>query len=116
MNRIKDLRVKKGLTQSELAEMLNIAQNTLSYWEAGKTEPNGEALIKLADFFGTTIDNLLGRETETYQNDEDLDEILEALHKRPEMKTRFSISRKATREDIETAMKIIEALKKEDEE
>lgn len=41
MNRIKELRIKRGLTQSELAQMLNIAQNTLSYWETGKTEPNG---------------------------------------------------------------------------
>lgn len=115
MNRIKELRVGKGLKQVELAKILNIAQNTLSYWESGKTEPSGEALIKLADFFETTIDNLLGRDTEQYNSGDDLEEILEALHKRPEMKILFSTSKKATKEDIETATKIIEALKKDSE-
>lgn len=44
-------------------------------------------------------------------NDEAL-EYLDELHKRPEMKTLFQVSRKASKEDIETAITIIEALKK----
>jgi transcriptional regulator with XRE-family HTH domain len=46
--------------------MLNIAQNTLSYWEGGKTEPNGDALIKLSEIFGVTTDYLLGRTISTH--------------------------------------------------
>lgn len=61
MNRIKELRVKNALTQVELAKKLNIAQNTLSYWESGKTEPNGEALAKLSAIFDVSIDYLLGQ-------------------------------------------------------
>lgn len=103
------------MSQRELAKKLNVAQNTVSNWENGIREPDLNTMRMLADLLDTTIDHLLGRETEMYQADEDLDEILEALHKRPEMKTLFSISKKATREDIETAMKIIEALKEDSE-
>ncbi|WHH61601.1 helix-turn-helix transcriptional regulator [Petroclostridium sp. X23] len=43
--------------------------------------------------------------------DPEITEILEQLHKRPEMKMLFSVSKNATKEDIEKAVKIIEALK-----
>jgi len=113
MNRIKELRNKTGLRQEDLAKELNIAQNTLSYWESGKTEPSGEALIKLADFFNVTVDYLLGRQKSVqHVNDDEALEYLDELHKRPEMKTLFQVSRKATKQDIETAITVIEALKK----
>jgi transcriptional regulator with XRE-family HTH domain len=60
MNRIKKLRLEKGLKQSELAEMLKVAQNTLSYWENGRFEPDQKSLIFMKDYFGVTIDYLLG--------------------------------------------------------
>jgi transcriptional regulator with XRE-family HTH domain len=114
MNRIKELRNKAGLRQEDLAKKLNIAQNTLSYWESGKTEPSGEALIKLADILGTTTDNILGRDETGIQhvNDDETLEFLDELHKRPEMKALFKVGRKATKEDVETAITVIEALKK----
>ncbi len=62
MNLIKELRKEKGLTQIQFCQKLNIGQATLSGWECGKWEPDNKTLIKLADFFGVTVDYLLGRE------------------------------------------------------
>lgn len=61
MNRIKELRLIKGLKQSEVASDLNVAQNTLSTWEIGRYEPDNETLKQLSDYFGVTVDYLLGR-------------------------------------------------------
>ncbi len=61
MNRIKEIRAKKGLTQLELASYLGIAQNTLSYWENGKFDIDNASLCKIADYFQVSADYLLGR-------------------------------------------------------
>lgn len=60
MNRIKELRIARKLSQSQLAQIIGIAQPTLSGWETGRTQIDYDNLIKLANFFETTIDYLLG--------------------------------------------------------
>ena len=60
MNRIRELRKQKKMTQKELANHLQIADSTLSYWEMGKYEPDNESLRKLSRFFLVPIDYLLG--------------------------------------------------------
>lgn len=64
MNRIRELRNKKELTQTQLAKMLKVSQGTLSYWERGDFEPDYESLMWLADYFEVSIDYLLGRTDE----------------------------------------------------
>jgi len=59
MNRIRELRKKRGMTQKELAEQMQIADSTLSYWEMGKYEPDNDSLIKLSKFFSVPIDYIL---------------------------------------------------------
>lgn len=59
--RLKFLREQKGLTQEELASILNISRSALSLWEIGKREPNQETLRLFAEYFGVSIDYLLGR-------------------------------------------------------
>ena len=54
--RLKFLREQKGLTQQELALILNISRPALSLWETGKREPNQETLQLFAEYFGVSID------------------------------------------------------------
>ena len=60
--RLKELRLKKGLTQTELGEKVGVKQNTFTNWENGKREPNFENLIKIADLLEVSVDWLFGRE------------------------------------------------------
>ena len=60
-NRLKELRRSFGITQKELASSLGIAQPTLSGWETDRFQIDYDNLVKLADFFGTSIDYILGR-------------------------------------------------------
>ncbi len=64
LNRIRDLREDKDLTQSDVAKATGIDQKTLSNYETGKTNPDSYVIIKLADFFDVSADYLLGRESE----------------------------------------------------
>ncbi len=59
-NRIKELRQGRKIKQSELADYLGVAQNTLSYWERGVYDIDNASLKKLADYFGVSVDSLLG--------------------------------------------------------
>jgi len=59
-NRIKDLRIDTDYTQEKLAAMLDITQRKYSYIETGQQYATYEILIKLAKFYGTSVDYLLG--------------------------------------------------------
>lgn len=59
--RLKELRFKKGLTQTELGEKVGVKQSTFTNWENGKREPNFEIVIKLADLLEVSVDWLFGR-------------------------------------------------------
>ena len=61
-NQMKKLRNQKGLTQQELADILHVSKGTVGMWETGRREPNTEILSELADFYGVTVDYLLGRD------------------------------------------------------
>ena len=57
---IKKLRKEKGLTQQEIANIVGITATGVSYWESGNAVPNTETLNKLANYFGVTVNFLLG--------------------------------------------------------
>ena len=71
MNHIKELRKARGLLQSQLAAELGVHQTAVSQWETGRTDPDVSSAHRLADFFGVTLDELLGHP----QKDEQLDEV-----------------------------------------
>ena len=58
---IRKLRLDNGYTQKQIAEMLGVSQNTYSQYEIGVLNYPVDVIIKLADFYGTTTDYLLGR-------------------------------------------------------
>ena len=61
MERLKELRTKKGLFQKDIADFLDVERTTYVKYENGAIEPNHEVLKKLADYFEVSVDYLLGR-------------------------------------------------------
>ncbi len=59
--RLKELRKKKHISQLKLALDLNMNQNTISRYETMERQADYETLIRFADYFGVTLDYLLGR-------------------------------------------------------
>ena len=60
-DRLKELRKSKSLTQKSMAEFLDMVEQAYQKYEYGTREPNHETTIKIADFFGVSVDYLLGR-------------------------------------------------------
>jgi transcriptional regulator with XRE-family HTH domain len=63
MDKMRMLRKEAGLTQKELGERLSLAEATVSHYELGLRSPDNEKLNDIADFFGCSVDYLLGRTT-----------------------------------------------------
>ena len=58
--RIRDMRIDRGLTQKEVAKVINVKQNTYSQYEIGVLNYPLDVVIKLAEFYGTSVDYLVG--------------------------------------------------------
>ena len=61
---IRNLRIDNGYTQKQIAAYLGISQNTYSQYEVGVLNYSVDTLEKLADFYGVSVDYLLGRTNE----------------------------------------------------
>ncbi len=76
-NSLKRMRERNGISQAYLAEKLHVSQGTIGNWETGKRIPDADMLIRIANYFNATVDELLGNESATNQlkdmfNDEDI--------------------------------------------
>lgn len=60
---IKEFREELGLTQKELAEKIGNVQRNISNWENGTSEPDCETIVKLAEIFEISIDELFGKDS-----------------------------------------------------
>ena len=61
MVNIRPLREAHGLSQAKLAAMVGVSKPAVFYWEKGTSSPSPENSCRLADIFGVTTDELLGR-------------------------------------------------------
>lgn len=65
-NKVKYLRITRGYTQAELAELTNITQPALQAYEAGKAKPLKNTAIQLAKVLGVNVDDLMNDEKEIF--------------------------------------------------
>lgn len=59
--RLKNLRLQRGKTQQDLADVLNISRSAYALYEAGRRQLGYESLLELANFYGVSLDYLFGR-------------------------------------------------------
>ncbi len=64
---LKALRNKKGISQQQLSDVIGVTQQSINKYENHSVEPDISTLIKIADYFETTIDYLVGRLDENGQ-------------------------------------------------
>ena len=72
---IKKYRQQKCMTQSQLAEVFNVSEQAVSRWENGHTYPDIALLPAIADYFGITIDELMGMES--YKDEREIEKLFE---------------------------------------
>ena len=62
-DRLRELRAERKLNQDEVAEACGISRIALARYETGARAPRSEYVARLADFYGVTVDYLMGRDT-----------------------------------------------------
>ena len=103
---------QSGKKPGRVAEECGFSRASVNKWKSGSV-PSTTSLNKIAEYFDVSTDFLLGKEEKPVSDETDeLNEYLEELKNRPEMRMLFSLAKGATKEDVERAVKIIEALRK----
>lgn len=105
---------KKGVAPSAAVVEMGFQKSVVTRWK--KSIPTDANKQKIAQYFGVTVDELMQGESNSQKEkplvngDEELTEYLEELRTRPEMKMLFQLTKGATKEDVEKAVKVIEAM------
>lgn len=112
-------REKAGKTQKDAAEYLGCTYQAISNWERSKTKIDSVSLMRLLEFYGADIYEFMElcgveemRRVNFTSPSDELNDYLELLRTRPECRMLFSLAKNATKEDVEKAVAIIEALRK----
>jgi transcriptional regulator with XRE-family HTH domain len=74
--RLKELRKRKGISQGELAELIEVHFTQISRYERGETKPNAEAMTKMAKVLDTTVDFLMNGTADDIVQDAGLEKEL----------------------------------------
>lgn len=116
-NRIESLCKERGTNITAMCRELEIARSSLSELKQGRTKSlSYEYISKIARYFGVESDYIAGKSE--YKNkplvneDAELTEYLEQLKNRSEMRMLFQLAKGATKDDVEKAVKIVEAFLK----
>lgn len=124
MNRIKSLRVEKGLTQSDLAKLLNVSDRTIGYYENDQRDPDTSTLKALSEYFDVSVDYLLGltefrspadRISQAIGADKELLKFWEETKDRENVQLLFKQIRSLSDKDINQVLRIIKAIEDEED-
>lgn len=121
IDKISTILKEQKKTQKDLMDYLGLEKSTFTTWKSSKNQSYKKYIKEIAYYLGVSADYLLDDTDDSVQAfdehgeplfiDDEVREIVNTLRTRPEMKILFSASKKATKEDIETAVRIIEALR-----
>ena len=100
-----------GKTQLQLANSLDVSKSTVSSWCSGSKMPRMGKIDEIAAWLSVSRSELI-EENNGAADNKDVSDLLESLRTRPEMRMLLSVSKDASKEDIEKAVAIIEALRK----
>ena len=109
-DRLSALISEKGISQRTLAELAETTEATISRYISGQRAPKAITAVKIATALGVNAEYLLYGTDQPFYRDEETLELMEELHRRPELRALFSTSRKASADDIRKVIGIIEDL------
>ncbi len=105
----------RGISSYKVAKDTGVSQTALSNWRSGKSLPTAKTLQKLADYFGVTIDYLMGTgQQEEYYLNRETAAIAQDIFGNRELRLLYDAARDAQPEDIQTAYDMLLALKRKE--
>lgn len=125
------LREKLEMTQKDLAKAVDINASVMNRIESGERPLRDDEIFKIAKFFNVSIDYLLGNvfydrsplmypfspkaQVKKIDDDPEIAEMLNDIHKDPELRILFKTSKKLKKEDLQTVINLVKAMKTEDD-
>lgn len=76
---LKKLRTRANMSQIELAQLMDVNQYIISYWEKGRSEPSISQIVKLSEIFKVPSDYLLGKEIIRTENNEEFHTVVKNI-------------------------------------
>lgn len=124
--RLKQLREGAGLTQAELAKLLELHTNSISMYEQGRRTPPISGMEQIADFFNVDLDYLVGKADSTtvldpsrlesgYYTDDDTKHIAETIAKDKDLRLLFDAARNVSADSLKALHQIMKAMKQREE-
>lgn len=104
----------KEIPPTRAAVEAGISKSLVTKWKTNRTQvPSPDILKKLSSYFKVPVSELLSEDEKKplINDDQELTEYLEMLKTRPECRMLFQLTKNATKEDVEAAVRIIEALR-----
>lgn len=108
--RLKQIRESKGLSQRQAALGLNLSPSIYNRYENGTREPSNLILLAMADYFGVTVDDLLGREPSAESIKDEAWAIRDRMRRDPSYRLLFDAADNATPEHLRAAAAMLKAL------
>lgn len=115
MDKIRALANQKGMSLPQLEQKLGLGNGTISRWRS--SSPNTGKLQKIADYFGVSMDYLLGRENskdKRYFINEETAHVAQEIFENKELKALFDIQRDMNPDDLKALHNMALALKRKE--
>ena len=116
--KIRVLRIKRGYSQAQLADLMGLKRSAISNYEQGIREPDLDTIEAFADFFDVSIGDLIGRNEQDYRlqklydtNNDGIWQRREALRRDPKRRVLFDLAENGTQKDIDAAIALLDALR-----
>lgn len=109
MNRLKELRGSRGLTQEDMAKLIGVVRPTYTKYESGDIQMSDQILKKISQIFGVSIDYILCNDVPEIASDPWT--LREAEREDPDRKRLFRLARYGSAQDIRQASALIDALR-----
>ena len=108
LEKIKKVCEEKHLSLAQVEKEAGLGKNTIFRWDPeknGSVVPTIDKVRRVADVLGVTVNDLLDYESET---DPELALAIRAAEERPELRVLFSLGSKATKEDVEAVIRLLD--------
>ncbi len=79
MERLRELRLKRGMTQTQVGDLIGVSCVTIGRYEAGEREPSNAKIAALADYFGVSVDYLMGHDDQPQPAPSPADQIKQGV-------------------------------------
>ncbi len=106
---IRVLRIKRGLSQSQLADAMNLKRSAIGNYERGVREPDLDTIEAFADYFDVSIADIMGRDENS--SDDALWRKREAIRRDPKRRMLLDLAEYGSNKDIDAAVALIDALR-----